>query len=74
MNESKLANDKNLWNFYEPASKEYSQGFRIWLNFEADVTHVEFEHSKGDYFVTVCPDHAKKNEVVSIHRISKAAT
>ena len=49
-------------------------GFRIWLKFEADVTHVEFEHSKGDYFVTVCPDHPKKNEVVSIHRLSKAAT
>lgn len=44
------------------------------MKFEADVTHVEFEHSKGDYFVTVCPDHPKKNEVVSIHRLSKAAT
>ena len=29
---------------------------------------------KGDYFVTVCPDNEKKNEVISIHRISKAAS
>lgn len=38
------------------------------------MTHIEFEKTKGDYFVSVCPDNVKKNEVVSIHRLSKAAT
>lgn len=35
---------------------------------------MEFEKTNGDYFVTVSPDNIKKNEVISIHRLSKAAT
>lgn len=38
------------------------------------MTHVEFEKTKGDYFLTVCPDNEKKNEVIAIHRISKSAS
>jgi hypothetical protein len=38
------------------------------------VSHIEFEKSRGDYFVTVCPEEAKKNEVISIHRISTSGT
>jgi hypothetical protein len=41
---------------------------------ECDATHVEFEKTKGDYLVTVSPDNIKKNEVIAIHRLSKAAT
>ena len=39
-----------------------------------DITHIEFEKTKGDYFLTVVPDNSKKNEVISIHRLSRAAT
>lgn len=42
INESRLANDRNQWNFYETGSEEYKDGFRIWMKFDADVTHVEF--------------------------------
>ncbi len=41
---------------------------------ESDVTHLEWEKSKGDYLVTVNPDNPKKNEVIAIHRVSKAAS
>jgi hypothetical protein len=41
---------------------------------EFDATHVEFEKIKGGYLVTVPPDNVNKNEVIAIHRLSKAAT
>ena len=50
-------------------------GLRISINMGSDdITHVEFEKLKGDYFLTVVPDNAKKNEVVSVHRLSRAAS
>ena len=39
-----------------------------------DIHHVEFEKAKGDYFLTVVPDNSKKNEVISIHRLTRAAS
>jgi hypothetical protein len=30
------------------------------MEFENDISHLEF-HNKGDYFLTVCPHHTKKN-------------
>jgi hypothetical protein len=69
-----VGNIKN-WTFYEAASEEYKQGFRIKVEHgDDDISHLEFEKSKGDYFLTVAPDSAKKNEVVAIHRLSKAAS
>lgn len=62
------------WIFYDENSEEHREGLRVHFQFEADVTHVEFEKTKGDYLVSVCPDNIKKNEVVAIHRLSKAAT
>ena len=43
------------------------------MKFENDITHLEF-HAKGDYFLTVCPNHTKKNEVILVHQLSKAAS
>ena len=69
-----LASVKN-WVFYEPKSAEYKEGLRARLELGTDdITHIEFEKSKGDYFLTVVPDNSKKNEVISIHRLSRAAT
>lgn len=48
------------WVFYEKESEEYGEGFRLCLTFETDVKHVHF-HSKGEYFLTVCPEEEKKN-------------
>lgn len=55
-------------------SEDYQKGFRVKLSFDNDITQVEFEKTKGDYFVTVCPDNQKKNEVITIHRISACAS
>lgn len=33
IDESRAANDHKKWNFYEPTSKEYLDGFRIWFKF-----------------------------------------
>ena len=44
------------------------------MKFESDVNYLEFEKTKGDYFVTVCPDNEKKNEVIAIHRISQSSS
>jgi hypothetical protein len=72
--EAAAASTTNDWTFYSEGSEEYSEGLRVGFKLEADVTQIEFEKTKGDYFVSVCPDNVKKNEVVSIYRLSKAAT
>ncbi len=65
---------KNHWNFYPVESAEYRQGLRIWFTFSSSVEQIEFEPTKGDYFLTVCQSNPKKNEIISIHRISQAAS
>ena len=75
--QSKIAlsnNTESSWKFYAESSPQYKEGLRISFSAEADITHVQFQKSKGDYFLTVCPDNVKKNEVIAVHRISKAAS
>lgn len=62
------------WTWYEQHSDEYKDGFRATLKFDNDITHIEFEKSKGDYLLTVCPDNEKKNEVICIHRLSNSSS
>ena len=72
--EAAVAAGKNGWAVYEEGSSEYKEGLRVGFKLESDVTHLEFEKTKGDYLVSVTPDNIKKNEVVAIHRLSSAAT
>lgn len=50
------------WTFYDEKSEQYKKGLRLKVDLgDNDITHIEFEKSKGDYFLTVAPDNAKKN-------------
>ena len=72
--EGEKVSNKGNWFWYQKSSEQFKEGLRVKLVFENDITHLQFEKSKGDYFVTVCPDHNKKNQVISIHRITTSGS
>ena len=50
------SNSKGKWEWYEVNSEEYREGLRVRIEMGNEISHLEFEKSKGDYFVSVCPE------------------